>query len=141
MDEAQHLIHLGFKEIILTGVNIGWYLSRDGHDLYRLLEEILNLDGRFYLRLSSIEPGDVNQRLADLFRHPKMAKFLHVPLQSGSKKILKKMRRGYTPDLYEKRVKNIRDVCPEIHLGTDIIVGFPGESEKDFQATLDFCQR
>ena len=141
LTEAQHLIDIGFKEIILTGVNIGWYRSQEGFDLYRLLEEILNLEGEFYIRLSSIEPRDVNERLADLFTHHKMAKFLHVPLQSGSKKILKCMRRGYNPSLYEKRVNAVRNTCSKIHLGTDIIVGFPGESEKDFRETLDFCRK
>ena len=139
--EAQYLIGLGFKEINLTGVNIGWYRSQEGFDFQQLLGSILNLEGEFYIRLSSIEPRDVNEGLADLFTHPKMAKFLHVPLQSGSKKILKNMRRGYNPGLYEKWVNTIRSVCPNIHLGTDIIVGFPGENEKDFQETLNFCQK
>ena len=144
IEEAKKLIALGFQEITLTGVNIGWYHTRAQEtkekDFYDLLTTLLNLKGDFYIRISSIEPGDVNERLAHLLQHPKMAKFLHVPLQSGSKRILKKMRRGYTPLLYQKKIKKVQALNPDIHIGTDIIVGFPGESAQDFKNTWDICK-
>ncbi len=141
IDEAQKLISLGFKELTLTGVNIGWYQSQEGKNFNDLFRVILELPGNFYVRLSSIEPMDVNQELGEQLTHPKAASFLHVPLQSGSKQILKMMRRGYTPFHYEKNIEYVRDLCPSIHLGTDIIVGFPGETEYYFEETLNFCKK
>ena len=136
----QELISLGFKEITITGVNIGWYKSSEGQSFNNLFESMLSLSGEFYIRISSIEPGDINQELARLLTHPKAALFLHVPLQSGSKEILKMMRRGYTPAHYKKRIEYVRQLCPDIHLGTDIIVGFPGETDHHFEETLNFCE-
>ena len=138
--EAQQLIQLGFKEITLTGVNLGWYRSEKGKDFHDLLSGLLDLDGDFYIRISSIEPGDVSEELAHLLQHPKMAKFLHVPLQSGSKEILKKMRRGYTPLSYHNRIQKVKENNPNIHIGTDIIVGFPGESDENFEETIQLCE-
>ncbi len=148
--EAKYLIHLGFTEIMLTGVNIGSYEFPQNHsmgnsitknDFCDLLEKLLDLDGDFYIKISSIEPGDVTKRLASLYRHSKLAKFLHVPLQSGSKQILKWMNRGYSPKYFEQWVNRVRKECPQIHLGTDVIVGFPGETEEYFEETLEFCEK
>ena len=141
LEEARELIQAGFREITLTGVNLGWYRSLEGKNFYDLLEGLLSLDGDFYIRISSIEPGDVNERLAELLTHPRSALFLHAPLQSGSKEILKAMRRGYTPSHYQKRIEYVKKRCPDIHLGTDVIIGFPGETDAHFQQTFDFCKQ
>ncbi len=138
--EARALIAAGFRELILTGVNMGWYKSLRGENLNDLIEALLNLDGDFILRLSSIEPADVNERLASFFQHEKMAQFLHVPLQSGSKDILKLMRRGYTPAHYRRWVEFALSKNPDLHLGTDVIVGFPGETAAHFDETMRFCE-
>ena len=137
IQEATNLVSQGFQEIVLTGVNIGWY-KNDDVDFYSLLEKLLNIEGEYYIRLSSIEPGDVTEQLAELFTHPRMGRFLHVPLQSGSKEILKKMRRGYTPGHFKSWVELVKEKVPDIHLGTDIIVGFPSENEPLFRETLEF---
>lgn len=136
---ARELIAAGFGELVLTGVNIGWY-NDNGKTFHGLVESLLNLDGDFHLRVSSIEPGDVDDRFAAFYQHPKMARFLHIPLQSGSKFVLRTMRRGYTPQNFMRRIEQVRKVCPEVHIGTDVIVGFPSESETEFNETLDFCR-
>ncbi len=141
IDHARYLENLGVPEIILTGVNLGWY--RDTKNSLRfigLLEKILNALQSTRLRLSSIEPCDVDAPLAQLSQHPLFCDFLHVPLQSGSSKILRSMRRSYSPYSFQKRIETIRHYNSEIFLGTDIIIGFPGETEEDFQATLKLCQ-
>lgn len=137
---ARELIAAGFGEIVLTGVNIGWYFD-NGKSFHDLVEAILNLEGNFHLRISSIEPGDVNERFAEFYAHPRIAKFLHIPLQSGSKFVLRTMRRGYTPENFMRRIDTVRKITPEIHIGTDVIVGFPSEGEPEFTETLDFCRR
>lgn len=139
LDSAKELIAAGFGELVLTGVNIGWYEDQ-GRGFHQLVEKILDLPGNFHLRVSSIEPGDVNERFAEFYRHEKMAKFLHIPLQSGSKFVLRTMRRGYTPDNFRRRIDAVRRVNADVHIGTDIIVGFPSEGDAEFQETLDFCR-
>lgn len=136
---ARELIAAGFGELVLTGVNIGWY-NDNGKSFHGLVESLLALDGNFRLRVSSIEPGDVDDRFAAFYQHPKMARFLHIPLQSGSKFVLRTMRRGYTPQNFMRRIDEVRKICPEVHIGTDVIVGFPAEGEAEFSETLDFCR-
>lgn len=158
IESAQELIAAGFGELVLTGVNIGWYedhgtgssgsaartdarFAADGNrGFHQLVEKILDLPGNFHLRVSSIEPGDVTERFAAFYAHEKMAKFLHIPLQSGSKFVLRTMRRGYTPDNFMRRIEAVRKVNADTHIGTDIIVGFPSEGDAEFQETLDFCR-
>jgi len=135
LDAAKRLVNAGFGELVLTGVNIGWYEDA-GKSFYALVEAILNLPGNFHLRISSIEPGDVTERFAAFYAHPKMARFLHIPVQSGSKFVLRTMRRGYTPENFLRRIEQVRKVCPEVHIGTDIIVGFPAEGEAEFEESL-----
>ena len=136
---AEELIAAGFGELVLTGVNIGWYEDK-GRGFYALVEKILSLPGNFHLRVSSIEPGDVTERFAAFYAHEKMAKFLHIPLQSGSKFVLRTMRRGYTPENFMRRIDAVRKVAPDAHIGTDIIVGFPSEGEAEFAETLALCR-
>lgn len=136
LDQVRFLQDSGIGEIILTGVNLGWYRDETGTKAFlRLLEDILKRLDYSRLRLSSIEPPDVGNDLADLLTHPRFCNFLHVPIQSGSAKILKAMRRTYNSESFRKRIETVLSKNPEIFLGTDAITGFPGEGEEEFQDT------
>ncbi|PJZ71258.1 tRNA (N(6)-L-threonylcarbamoyladenosine(37)-C(2))-methylthiotransferase MtaB [Leptospira perolatii] len=138
LDQVSFLQDNGVGEIILTGVNLGWYRDQNGKKSFlKLIEAILNILEYSRLRLSSIEPPDVGTELADLMSHPRFCHFLHVPLQSGSREILKKMKRSYTPETFRKRIELAKSKIPGLFLGTDIIVGFPGETESDFNDSIN----
>ena len=140
LEHVDTLEEYGVKEIILTGVNLGWYRdTQEGITFIALLEKILNRLKSARLRLSSIEPCDVDGPLAELSLHPRFCDFLHVPLQSGSQRILRAMRRSYSPYSFQKRIEKVKALNPNIFLGTDLIIGFPGEKEADFQESLDLC--
>ncbi len=141
LEHAQYLDEREVPEIVLTGVNLGWYKDRKaGLAFIGLLEKILERLNHARLRLSSIEPCDVDEALAKLSLHPRFCDFLHVPLQSGSAPILRAMRRSYTPYSYQKRIEKIRKYNPDIFLGTDLMIAFPGESKEDFAESLRFCR-
>ncbi len=135
VDEFKILINNGFKEVVITGVSIGKY-TYNQINLSKLLSTLLHIDGHFRLHLSSIDPNDVNEELIALFHSKKMVKHLHLSLQSGSNKILKQMNRKYSREDYLLKVKQIKDVYPHFNFSTDLIVGFPGESEKDHQDSI-----
>ncbi|MFC1667262.1 tRNA (N(6)-L-threonylcarbamoyladenosine(37)-C(2))-methylthiotransferase MtaB [Candidatus Omnitrophota bacterium] len=141
--ECVTLIKGGAKEIVLSGICLGAYgrdLSR-GLLLHELIKEICKIDGDWRLRLSSIEPKDIDKDLISQFRsQDKLCKHLHVPFQCGDNYILKKMHRPYTKAGYLNIVDRIKDAVPDIAIGTDIMVGFPGETEKRYQNTLDFIK-
>lgn len=130
----REVIDFGYKEIVLTGVNIGRYQS-GGLDFEGLVEKILEIPGDFRVRISSIEPEGFGDRLFRLFSHPKLTPHLHMCLQSGSDRILLKMRRQYTVGEFTGMVDKVRAVVPGFNFTTDIIVGFPGETEEDFTET------
>ena len=136
LENISNVIGFGFKEIVLTGVNIGRY-DYDGTDFETLVEKILELPGDFRVRISSIEPEGFGDKLFDLFSHPKLTPHLHLCLQSGSDRILLLMRRFYNLSTFMGMVERIKNRYPDFNLTTDIIVGFPGESEEDFKMT---CQ-
>jgi threonylcarbamoyladenosine tRNA methylthiotransferase MtaB len=136
----KEVLNYGYKEIILTGVNIGRY-ERDGLNFEGLVEKILEIPGDFRVRISSIEPEGFGGKLFKLFRHPKLTPHLHMCLQSGSEKILLKMRRQYTANEFEKMVEKIKKEIPDFNFTTDIIVGFPGETEEDFNKTCEAIER
>lgn len=140
LEDFKHLLTDGFKEIVLTGVNICNY--RDGKtDLIGLLKEMLAGEGDFRIRLSSTEPGPVIPKLAELIaENRKLCNFLHLPLQAGTDKILKKMSRKYTCAEYRGMVDHARSLVPDIHIGSDWIIGFPGETEKDFDHACEFIE-
>lgn len=141
LDQVSFLQDSGVGEIILTGVNLGWYRDSSGQKSFiPLLEKILNKMDYSRLRLSSIEPPDVSRELADLLSHPRFCNFLHVPLQSGSQKILRDMKRTYNPISFRKRIEVVLEKVPDIFLGTDVIAGFPGEGEGEFQETMDLLK-
>jgi threonylcarbamoyladenosine tRNA methylthiotransferase MtaB len=130
------VLDFGFKEIVLTGVNIGRY--KDGDTNFEsLIEKILEIPGDFRVRISSIEPDGYGDRFIELFEHPKLMPHLHLCLQSGSDHVLLRMRRMYTVSEFRSIVTKIRSRYADFNLTTDIIVGFPGETEKDFRSTLD----
>jgi threonylcarbamoyladenosine tRNA methylthiotransferase MtaB len=140
LQEARRLISEGCPELILTGITIGKYHDSDA-DLADLSADILDMDGDFRVRLSSIEPGHLTDKLLDLLGHPKLCSHLHVPLQSGSDRVLERMRRPYRADQFLQTVQRIRNRHPKVCIGTDMIVGFPGESDDDFKESLQMVRR
>ena len=139
LENIKHVGGFGFKEIVLTGVNIGRY-EHEGLKFDDLVEQVLELPGDFRVRISSIEPEGFTPKLYKLFNHPKLTPHLHLCIQSGSDKTLLKMRRMYTVDEFRTIVTDIRKEIPDFNFTTDVIVGFPGESEEDFQETIDVVQ-
>ncbi len=135
-ENIRQVLDFGFREIVLTGVNIGRY-QHEGINFESLLERILEIPGDFRLRISSIEPDGYGDRFIELFRHPRLMPHLHLCLQSGSDAVLLRMRRMYPLSGFREITDKIRDRYPDFNLTTDIIVGFPGETEDDFQATCE----
>lgn len=127
-------LDLGYKEVVLTGVNIGRY-QWEGHNFEQLVEKVLEIPGDFRVRISSIEPDGFGDRFFDLLSHPKICPHLHLCLQSGSDKVLLQMRRMYATREYLSMVEKIKTYHPDFNLTTDVIVGFPGENDEDFEAT------
>lgn len=137
LDQVRFLQDHGVGEITLTGVNLGWYRDSENKKAFnRVLKDILSILEYSRLRISSIEPPDVGSELAELMSHPRFTPFLHIPLQSGSAEILKRMRRTYTPETFRKRVEIAKEKIPGLFLGTDVIVGFPGETEEMFHESV-----
>ncbi len=139
LDECARLVAAGFREIVLTGVMIGNYSregSGDGSELADLAGAILDLPGRFRLHLTSLMPVCVTPKLTELLGHEKMVKHLHLSLQSGSDAVLRRMNRPYGRKEYLSLSGRLRAAVPDINLTTDIIAGFPGETERDFLDTL-----
>ncbi len=134
-ENIKQVVAFGYKEIVLTGVNIGRYRNGDT-DFEKLVEHILALPGDFRLRISSMEPDGFTDSFFRLFDHPRLTPHLHLCLQSGSEDILLKMRRMYTARLFEEMANELRRRHPVFNLTTDIIVGFPGETEEDFQQSV-----
>jgi threonylcarbamoyladenosine tRNA methylthiotransferase MtaB len=136
LENVRKTIENGFKEIVITGVNIGRY--EDGEARFEdLLSMILEVPGDFRVRISSLEPDGFSDQFVDLFSHPKLMPHLHLCLQSGSEKTLMRMRRMYDVEQFRKTVRKFRSVYPDFNFTTDIIVGFPGETEEDFKQTLE----
>lgn len=128
---------VGYQEIVLSGIDLGSY--RGG--LAPLVERLLEAAAPARLRLSSIDPSHVDQALVDLFRHPRLCPHLHLPLQSGSDRVLARMGRRYDLAGFERAVARAREVAPDLALTGDVMVGFPGESDADFAATLAAVER
>jgi len=136
LDNIKKVIDYGYREVVLTGVNIGRY--RHGEtDFESLVAGILKMPGDFRLRISSMEPDGFGKGFIDLFNDPRLLPHLHLCLQSGSDKVLLRMRRMYSLKEYSDLIDRIRTSYEEFNLTTDIIVGFPGETQEDFDLT---CQ-
>ncbi|MFW5844086.1 MAG: MiaB/RimO family radical SAM methylthiotransferase [Spirochaetota bacterium] len=131
LTDVRETIRRGAREVVLTGVNMSRYRD-DRVNFSALIEEILEIPGDFRLRISSLEPDSLDERFFAVLEHPKMCPHLHLCLQSGSERILLAMRRQYTVAEYLRAVGRIRSRIPDFNLTTDIIVGFPGETEADF---------
>lgn len=139
--EAEKIAQKGIKEIVLTGVNIGDFGRSNGESLIELLNKLIKVDGIERYRISSIEPNLLSDEIIRLVADsPKLLPHFHIPLQSGSDRILGLMRRRYRSELFAGRVKFIRNHIPMAGIGADLIVGFPGESENDFEDTFNFLK-
>jgi threonylcarbamoyladenosine tRNA methylthiotransferase MtaB len=137
--EAGEIAGKGVKEIVLTGVNIGDFGRSTGESFYSLLSELVNVNGIERYRISSIEPNLLTDEIIGMAASSeKILPHFHIPLQSGSDKILGLMRRRYTRDVFQERVKMIRKMMPYAGIGADVIVGFPGETPSDFEDTYSF---
>ncbi len=138
LDEANQLVRAGAREIVLTGINLGTYQF----SLPALLNNLSLIPKLSRIRLSSLEPMYITKELIDkIAKTPKVCKHLHIPLQSGNNTILKAMRRNYTRNDFLELVDYTRGKIPECGITTDIIVGFPGEGEREFQDTVDLIEQ
>lgn len=139
VEVAREVASTGVKEVVLTGVNIGDFGVQQGEKLIDLLKSLDQIEGIERFRISSIEPNLLSGEIIDFVAvSNKFVPHFHVPLQSGSDKLLKLMRRKYVRSLYADRVQAIKSRMPQASIGVDVIVGFPGETEEDFLETYDF---
>lgn len=141
VSQARDLVDRGYKEIVLTGVNVGDYGTTSGSSLLGLLRDLVRIDGLARVRVSSIEPNLLTRELVEFIAgEAVMCRHFHIPLQSGSDRILRAMRRRYTTAAYCDLLRFIHDLLPDAGVGVDVIVGFPGETDKDFDATYSFLR-
>jgi threonylcarbamoyladenosine tRNA methylthiotransferase MtaB len=141
VSDAEEIARYGVKEIVITGVNIGDFGKSTGEDFHSLLKELIKVKGIERYRISSIEPNLLTDEIISLVeRESKIVPHFHIPLQSGSNRILGLMKRRYKREVFADRVKAIRKKMPDAAIGADVIVGFPGETDKDFNDTLKFLR-
>ncbi len=139
--EAKLLTQKGHKEIVLTGIHTGHYMDND-YDLTDLINELSKIEDLLRIRISSIEITELNDKFLNMLStNKKVCDHLHIPLQAGSDEILKKMNRKYDLKYYEEKIKKIRMIRPDISITTDIIVGFPYETDELFNETLEFSRK
>jgi threonylcarbamoyladenosine tRNA methylthiotransferase MtaB len=137
--QARDLVAQGYREIVLTGVNVGDYGKKSGESLLRLLRALEAVEGLERLRVSSIEPNLLSPEIIEaVAESPVLCRHFHIPLQSGSDDILRSMRRRYTTGQYAELVTAVRERIPDAGIGVDVITGFPGESEGHFEATYRY---
>jgi threonylcarbamoyladenosine tRNA methylthiotransferase MtaB len=140
VSEVRERVAQGYREVVLTGVRIGAY-SDNGGGLEGLLECILKETEVERLRLSSLQPQEISPELLGLFGDGRLCPHFHLCLQSGSDSVLQRMKRGYSVGDYEEMVSLIRVNVPDVAITTDVMVGFPGETEAEFEESFSFCQR
>ena len=139
--EAKLLTQKGHKEIVLTGIHTGHYMDKN-YDLTDLINELSKIEDLLRIRISSIEITELNDKFLNMLStNKKVCDHLHIPLQAGSDEILKKMNRKYDLKYYEEKIKKIRMIRPDISITTDIIVGFPYETDELFNETLEFSRK
>jgi threonylcarbamoyladenosine tRNA methylthiotransferase MtaB len=142
--EAEEAARAGYEEIILSGIHLGLYgvdLAEEKINLVGLLKDLVKIEGIKKIRLSSIEITEVSAELIDFIsQEAKICRHLHIPLQAGCDKILKLMNRPYTTEYFSEKIKALREKMPQISITTDVIVGFPGETETDFATTEKFIK-
>lgn len=141
LSEFHNALHNGFKEIVVTGIHIGHYGRDTSTHLSVLLDKMRRFKGIFRIRLSSIEVNEVTNELIEVLKDEHFCRHLHIPLQSGSDFILKKMHRHYNSMLFQKKINKIRTELGNIGLTTDVIVGFPGETDEYFSETYNFIKK
>ena len=141
LDEINTLVNNGYKEVVLTGIHTGHY-GEDGETSFpELLREIVKIDGLRRLRISSIEITELNEDFLEVLKkYPVIVDHLHIPLQAGSDKILKEMNRKYDKKYFLNKINVIRSIRPDISITTDVIVGFPGETDSLFEETCEFAR-
>lgn len=140
--EITTLVKNGYKEVVLTGIHTGHYGSDIETSFPELLKRIVKIEGLERLRISSIEITELNDEFLNVLKNNSViVSHLHIPLQAGSDKILTLMNRKYLTPYFLDKVEKIREIRPDISLTTDVIVGFPGETEEDFLDTINFCKK
>ena len=141
LEEIQNYVQHGYKEVVLTGIHTGNYGVDLGTDFAALLREIVKINELVRLRISSIEITELTDEVLQIIRdNDVIVDHLHIPLQAGSDKILRLMNRKYDLAYFKQKMEQIREIRPDVSLTTDIIVGFPSETEEDFQDTLSFVR-
>lgn len=140
--EAEKIGNSGIKEIILTGVNIGDFGKSTNESFFELIKELEKVDGIERIRISSIEPNLLKDEIIEFVANSKkILPHFHIPLQSGCNKILAKMQRRYNRELFKSKIDKIKELMPDAFIGVDVIVGFPGETEEDFNTTYTFLEK
>jgi tRNA-2-methylthio-N6-dimethylallyladenosine synthase len=142
--EIKDLAEMGVKEVCLLGQNVNGYGKGMGGELgfSELLHQINEVNGIERIRFTTSHPADISEELIQAFpKLNKLCEHIHLPFQSGSNRILKAMRRGYTKESYLEKIDRLKEICPSIALTADAIVGFPGEEERDFEETLELLQK
>ena len=139
IEEVTNLINNNHHEIVLTGIHTGHYGSDlENYDFADLLNELVKIDGLERLRISSIEITELNDKFLEVLKNNKvLVDHMHIPLQSGSDKVLKLMNRKYDKEYFINKINTIRNIRPEMSITTDLIVGFPGETKEDFEETIE----
>ena len=143
ISEIKELIKNRFLEFVITGIHTAHYgIDLKDVTFSSLIEEILDIEGLYRLRISSIEESEIDDKFIELLKNrSNIANHLHMPLQSGSPSVLKRMRRKYNVDDFITKVNRIREARPDIAITTDVIVGFPGESDEEFNETVEFIKK
>ncbi|AIH04111.1 MULTISPECIES: tRNA (N6-isopentenyl adenosine(37)-C2)-methylthiotransferase MiaB [Thermodesulfobacterium] len=143
IEEIKRLVELGVREVTLLGQNVNSYgLKEKGYpDFPELLNQIAAIEDLWRIRFTTSHPKDLSEKLIrTMAENPKICHHIHLPLQAGSNRILKRMNRKYTKEEYLEKVAKLRELIPDIAITTDIIVGFPGETEEDFEETLEMLK-
>jgi len=142
IEEIQEFAQAGVKEVTLLGQNVNSYGKKEGLCSFsQLLSRVARIEPLLRIRFTTSHPKDLDDELINAFRtNPKLCDHIHLPVQSGSDRVLQRMNRRYTKALYLDKVAKLRDTCPDIAITSDFIVGFPGESQADFDETLDLIR-
>jgi threonylcarbamoyladenosine tRNA methylthiotransferase MtaB len=140
IDKVKQKVALGYREVVLTGTRVGSYRD-DGANIKDLIQLILDRTGIRRLRLSSLQPSEVSHELLALWQDKRLCPHFHLALQSGSDSVLQRMKRSYSLDQYQRTIDLIKDTIPEAAITTDVLVGFPGETDEEFEQSYSFCRQ
>ncbi len=142
LKEATSLVKNGYQEIVLTGIHVGGYgKDLESDSFSSLVKDLLDIKDLYRLRISSIEESEIDDEMIDLINNcDNLANHFHIPLQSGSDTVLKRMSRKYNKEQFLNKIRMIQKACPNVAITTDVIVGFPGETEEEFLETYEFIK-